>query len=132
MENYNEYKDPLDHLESFKTLMHLQGVLDEIMCIAFPTTLKGPARIWFNRLMSNSIGTFKELSAQFASHFIGGHRYKKFIACLMNIKQREDETLSSYITRFNKDALLIDEADNKILVAAFTNGLQKGKLCFTI
>ena len=132
MENYNEYKDPLDHLESFKTLMHLQGVLDEIMCIAFPTTLKGPARIWFNRLMSNSIGTFKELSAQFTSHFIGGHRYKKFIACLMNIKQREDETLSSYITRFNKDALLIDEADNKILVAAFTNGLQKGKFLFSL
>ena len=132
MENYNEYKDPLDHLESFKTLMHLQGVLDEIMCIAFPTTLKGPARIWFNRLMSNSIGTFKELSAQFASHFIGGHRYKKFIACLMNIKQREDETLSSYITRYNKEALLIDEADNKILVAAFTNGLQKGKFLFSL
>ena len=132
MENYNEYKDPLDHLESFKTLMHLQGVLDEIMCIALPTTLKGPARIWFNRLMSNSIGTFKELSAQFTSHFIGGHRYKKFIACLMNIKQREDETLSSYITRFNKEALLIDEADNKILVAAFTNGLQKGKFLFSL
>ena len=132
MENYNEYKDPLDHLESFKTLMHLQGVLDEIMCIAFPTTLKGPARIWFNRLMSNSIGTFKELSAQFASHFIGGHRYKKFIACLMNIKQREDETLSSYITRFNKEALLIDEADNKILVATFTNGLRKGKFLFSL
>ena len=132
MENYNEYKDPLDHLESFKTLMHLQGVLDEIMCIAFPTTLKGPARIWFNRLMSNSIGTFKELSAQFASHFIGGHKYKKSIACLINIKQREDETLSSYITRFNKEALLIDEADNKILVAAFTNGLQKGKFLFSL
>ena len=132
MENYNEYKDPLDHLESFKTLMHLQGVLDEIMCRAFSTMLKGPARIWFSRLMPNSIGTFKELSAQFTSHFIGGHRYKKFIACLMNIKQREDETLSSYITRFNKEALLIDEADNKILVAAFTNGLQKGKFLFSL
>ena len=45
MENYDGSKDPLDHLESFKTLMHLQGVLDEIMCRAFPITLKGPARI---------------------------------------------------------------------------------------
>ena len=53
-------KDPLDHLETFKTLMHLQEVLDEIMCGAFPTTLKGPARIWFNRLTPNSINTFKE------------------------------------------------------------------------
>ena len=102
------------------------------MCRAFPTTLKGPARIWFSRLMLNSINTFKELSAQFTSHFIGGHRYKKSTACLMSIKQREDKTLRSYITRFNKKALLIDEADDKILVAAFTNSLRKGKFLFSL
>ena len=49
-------------------------------------TLKGPIRIWFSRLMPNSINTFKELSAQFTSHFIGGHRYKRFTVCLMSIK----------------------------------------------
>ena len=35
--------DLLDHIATFKTIMHLQGVLDGIMCRAFPTTLKGPA-----------------------------------------------------------------------------------------
>ena len=50
----------------------------------------------------------------------------------MSIKQREDETLRYYITRFNKEALSIDEADDKILVAAFTNGLQKGKFLFSL
>ena len=50
----------------------------------------------------------------------------------MSIKQREDETLRSYISRFNKEALSIDEADDKILVAAFTNGLQKGKFLFSL
>ena len=45
IDSYNGVKDPLDHMETFKTLMHLQGVLDEIMCRAFPTTLKGAARI---------------------------------------------------------------------------------------
>ena len=79
VENYNGSKDPLDHLESFKTLMHLQGVPDEIMCRAFPTTLKGSARIWFNRLTPSSIGTFKELSAQFASHFIRGTGIKSLL-----------------------------------------------------
>ena len=72
IESYNGAKDLLDHLETFKTLMHLQGVVDEIICRAFPTRLKGPARIWFSRLMPNSISTFKELSAQFTLHFIGG------------------------------------------------------------
>ena len=132
IESYDGVKDPFDHLETFKTLMHLQGVPDEIMCRAFPTTLKSLARIWFSRLMLNSINTFKELSTQFTSHFIGGHRYKKSTTCLMSIKQREDETLRSYITRFNKEALSINEADDKILVAAFTIGLRKGKFLFSL
>ena len=50
----------------------------------------------------------------------------------MSIKQREDKTLRSYITCFNKEALSIDEADDKILVAAFTNGLRKGKFLFSL
>ena len=132
VENYDGNKDLLDHLESLKTLMHLQGVPNEIVCRAFPTTLKGPVRIWFSRLTPNSISTFKELSAQFASHFFKGHRYKKSTTYLISIKQQEDETLRSYIARFNKKALSIDEADNKILVVAFTNRLRKGKFPFSL
>ena len=45
IESYDGVMDPFDHLETFKTLMHLQGVPDEIMCRAFPTTLRGAARI---------------------------------------------------------------------------------------
>ena len=86
IDSYDEIKDPLDHLETLKTLMNLQGVADEIMCRAFPTTLKGSVRVWFSRLTPNSINTFKELSAQFTAHFIGGHRYKKSTACLMSIR----------------------------------------------
>ena len=36
------------------------------------------------------------------------------------------------MTHFNKDALLIDEANGKVLVTAFTNGLQSGKFLFSI
>ena len=50
----------------------------------------------------------------------------------MRIKQREDETLRSYITHFNKEALSIDEANDKILVASFTNDLWKGKFLFSL
>ena len=129
---YDRSKDLLDHLEIFKTPMHLQSVADEIMCQAFPTTLKGPTKVQFSRLTPNSISTFKEMSTQFASHFIGGHRYKKSTAGLISIKQRGDKTLRSYITCFNKEAISINEVDDKILVAAFTNGLRKGKFLFSL
>ena len=87
VEAYDSSRDPLDHLESFETLMHLQGVLDEIICRAFPTTLKGPVRVWFSKLAPNTISTFKELSGHFVTHFIGGQRYKRSLASLLNIKQ---------------------------------------------
>ena len=50
----------------------------------------------------------------------------------MSIKQREDETLKSYIARFHKEALSINEVDDMILMAAFTNGLRKGKFLFSL
>ena len=40
--------------------------------------------------------------------------------------------LRSYITRFNKKALSIDEVDDKILVIAFMNRLRKGKFLFSL
>ena len=40
--------------------------------------------------------------------------------------------LRSYITHFNKEVLLIDKADDKILMAVFTNGLRKGKFLFSL
>jgi len=51
---------------------------------------------------------------------------------LISIRQRGDETLRFYIAHFNKEALSIDEVDNKILMAAFTNGLRKGKFLFSL
>ena len=38
----------------------------------------------------------------------------------------------SYITHFNKKALSINEADDKILVVAFMNGLWKRKFLFSL
>ena len=51
---------------------------------------------------------------------------------MININQRKDETLRSYITHFNKEALSINETDDKILVATFTNGLRKDKFLFSL
>ena len=41
LDSYDETRDPFNHIANFKTTMHLQRVLDEIMCRTFPTTLKG-------------------------------------------------------------------------------------------
>ena len=72
LDSYDGARDPFDHIATFKTTMHLQGVPDEIMCRAFPTTLKGPARVWFSKIPSNIVSSFEELSKLFVNNFIGG------------------------------------------------------------
>ena len=42
LDSYDGMHDPFDHIATFKTTMYLQEVPFEIMCRAFPTTLKGP------------------------------------------------------------------------------------------
>lgn len=74
MEMFDGGKDPLDHLEAYKMHMNLQATLDEIMCRAFLTTIKGPARVWFSPLKPGSISNFTELSRQFIGYFIDGPR----------------------------------------------------------
>jgi hypothetical protein len=131
-ENFNGSKDLLDHLESFKTMMCLQGVPDEIMCRAFPTTLMGSTRIWFKKLTSGSVGFFAQLSRSFLNHFIGGQRYGRPTTHLLNVKQKEDETLRSYLVRFNKEPLLVDGAHDKVVLTAFISGLQSGDFLFSV
>ena len=105
LDSYDGTRDPCDHIATFKTTMHLQGVPDEIMCKAFPTTLKGPARVWFSKIPPNSISSFDELSKLFVNNFIGGQRHKRSSSSLLTIEQGENESLRSFMTRFNKEAL---------------------------
>ena len=94
------------------------------MCRAFPTTLKGPARVWFSKIPPNSVSSLEELSKLFVNNFIGGERYKCSLSSLLTIEQGENESLRSFITRFNWEALIVDEVDDKLLLAAFHNGVN--------
>ena len=118
---YDGTCDSFDHIATFKTIMHLQGVLDEIMCKAFLTTLKAPARVWFSKIPPNLVSSFEDLSKLFVNNFIGGQRHKRSSSSLLTIEQGENKSLRSFITCFNREALSVDEVDNKLLLAAFHN-----------
>ena len=124
LDSYDGTRDPFDHIATFKTTMHFQGVLDEIMCKAFPITLKGSTRVWFNKIPPNTVSSFEDLSKLFVNNFIGGQRHKRLSSSLLTIEQRENESLQSFITRFNREALTMDKMDDKLLLAAFHNGVN--------
>ena len=126
LESYDNSKDPLDHIESFKTLMLLQMTPDEVMCRAFPTTLKGAARVWFSKIPLGTIADFEQLSKGFVRHFIGGQRHKKPTSHLLNIQQAEGESLRQYVTRFIKELLQVDETEDQVILTTFQAGLLPG------
>ena len=84
------------------------------MCHSFPTTLKGVAREWFTKLPMSSINNFEQLSKSFLRHIVDGQRPKRLANLLLTIRQGEKETLRSYVKRFTRKTLEVDEADDKV------------------
>ena len=114
--------------------MELHGYQDLVRCKAFAITLKGPALAWFNSLPPSSVSSFRELSIAFVSHFIGARTYKKPSYHLLTIKQSPQESLRSYVQRFNAKSLKVDIPDEKFAITAFIAGLgvQSKDLMFSI
>ena len=134
VETFDGGKDPVDHLHTYKNQMKLHGYQDPMRCRAFATTLKGPALAWFNRIPPSSISSFRELSIAFVSHFIRAKTYRKLSYHLLTVKQGLQESLKSYVQRFNAESLKIDIPDEKFAVTAFIAGLgvQSKDLMFSI
>ena len=127
-------KDLIDHLNTYKNQMELHRYQDLIRCRAFSITLKGPTLAWFNRLSPSSISSFTEVSIAFISHFIGARTYRKPSYHLLTIKQNSQESLRSYVQRFNAESLKVDIPDEKFSITAFITGLgvQSKDLMFSI
>ncbi|XP_030948931.1 uncharacterized protein LOC115972829 [Quercus lobata] len=123
LEPFDRLRDPLDHLNTFKTTLGLQQPPDEILCRFFPTTLKGAAREWFTKLPMSSIDNFEQLSSSFLRHFVGGQHPKSLVDHLLTIKQREKETLRSYVTCFTRGIWRWTKHD-KVQLTTFKAGLK--------
>ena len=134
VETFDGVKDLVDHLNTYKNQMELHGYQDLVRCRAFATTLKGPALAWFNRIPPSSISSFRELSIAFVSHFIGAKTYRKPSYHLLTVKQGSQESLKSYVQRFNAESLKIDIPDEKFAITAFIAelGVPSKDLMFSI
>ena len=134
VEVFDGVRDPVNHLNTYKNQMELHGYQDPVRCRAFAITLKGLALAWFNMLPPSSISLFRELSIAFVSHFIRARTYRKPSYHLLTIKQSSQESLRSYVQRFNAESLKVDIPDEKFAITAFIAGLgvQSKDLMFSI
>ncbi|XP_057478775.1 uncharacterized protein LOC130766092 [Actinidia eriantha] len=120
--------NPMDHLDSYKSLMSLQGCSDEVMCKAFLATLKGSARSWFRKLPLGTIDLFGDLSRLFVANFMScrirqKNAYHRFI-----VRQKDTKGLKDYVKRFNQAILEVEDPSDKVVIMAMMEGIWHGPL----
>ena len=91
LESYDSSKYPLDHIKSFKMLILLQMTPNEVMCRAFPTTLKGAAKVWFSKTPQELLQTSNNSARVLFVISLGGKDTKNQLAIFSKFsKQKEN------------------------------------------
>ncbi|XP_043694370.1 uncharacterized protein LOC122645089 [Telopea speciosissima] len=87
-------------------------------------TDEGAARQWFSRLPPRSFSNFTALGWAFLAHFVSSRVHKKIAANLLAIKQQPEESIRSFLTRFNKEALQLQNLDPMVKFQALRSGIR--------
>ncbi|XP_065635989.1 uncharacterized protein LOC136070238 [Quercus suber] len=103
-------------------------LMEDYALPTYDVPVSGAAREWFTKLLTSSIDTFEQLSNAFLRYFIGGQRPKRTADHLLTIRQGEKETLRSYVKRFTRETLEVDEADDMVQLTTFKAGLRSREL----
>ncbi|KAK3024618.1 hypothetical protein RJ639_043946 [Escallonia herrerae] len=130
---YDGTRDRGEHVYQFETNMLLLQVSDDVMCRAFPTTLRKAAHAWFKSLQLRSVYCFGQLSNLFQKHFVSSRSQRKNSASLLNAMQEKNESLACFLGQFNAATLEIDNLDESMKYIAFLRGLQPtSKFSFSV
>ncbi|XP_021861792.2 uncharacterized protein [Spinacia oleracea] len=129
---YDGTTDPDMHHLGYRHHMYVQGTTDSTWCKYFPGTLKGVVSKWFERLPAGTICSFSELELLFSTRFMAHKEEKKTSMNLSRIQQGKDESLRSYVKRFNLEAGKIPDLPDGVAFDNFIRVLKKGSFKFDL
>ncbi|GAU45301.1 hypothetical protein TSUD_327590 [Trifolium subterraneum] len=125
LDKYDGTTDPDEHVQSVETALDYRNLRGSIKCKLFPLSLVREASTWWRNLSIGSIDSWEELCRMFTAHFTTSRRHPKTVASLKAIIQGPEESLRSYIERFNKVSVEV-EATDKMKLYLLEEGLHEG------
>ncbi|XP_057760612.1 uncharacterized protein LOC130980986 [Arachis stenosperma] len=126
MTPYDGTSDLSHHVSNYRSQMYLTDALDAIRCKAFPTTLIKTVIKWFDSLLPRSITSFDDLAKKFLARFSIQKDKTKHAPSLLGILKGYWESLCSYMEKFNKACLDIQNLSTEAAIMGLINGLREG------
>ncbi|GAU35399.1 hypothetical protein TSUD_160500 [Trifolium subterraneum] len=124
LDKYDGTTDPDEHIQSVETALDYRNLRGAIKCRLFPLSLIRGASTWWRNLPPGSIDSWEDLCRMFTSHFTTSRWHSKTVANLKAIIQGPEESLRSYIERFNKVSVEVDATD-KMKLYLLEKGLRE-------
>ncbi|XP_059639823.1 uncharacterized protein LOC132282233 [Cornus florida] len=123
---FDETGDPSRHLDHYAQKMALDDRNDPWMCRVFPTSLIGAALEWFRNRPHKSIPDYVTLCTMFLAQYWGNKMQKKSIASLFTVRQKKEETLQDFLSRFNMEASEIADCYPTTAIETFKLAMIQG------
>nr|GEZ28153.1 reverse transcriptase domain-containing protein [Tanacetum cinerariifolium] len=97
IKTYKGSEDPEDHLKIFHAAAKTKRWAMPTWCHMFNSTLTGNARVWFDDLPPESIGSYDDLKKAFLENYLQQKKYIKHPIELYNIRQQDGEFTKDFI-----------------------------------
>ncbi|XP_074346609.1 uncharacterized protein LOC141685405 [Apium graveolens] len=106
--------------------MDVYQVPDLARCRLLVATFRESAQQWFQKLGPGVITSWDQMKNLFLTKFQAAVRYAPSVITLANVRQRENESLTSYLKRFNAESTSVRGASDEALKSFLIAGLRVG------
>jgi hypothetical protein len=127
-QKYDGSQEPQSWLSNYLQAVKILGGTKETAMQSLKLHLSGAARSWLSKLERGTIGNWEELTKHSTSNFKSTYKRPVSIEEVKACVQQRNETLRSYIQRWNIIKNSAVEVLDERTIDAFTLGLQRGDL----
>ncbi|GJY12495.1 reverse transcriptase domain-containing protein [Tanacetum coccineum] len=123
VKTYDGSGDPEDHLKLFQSAAKTERWAMPTWCHMFNSTLTRNARVWFDKLLKESIDNYEDLRAAFRENYLHQTKHIKDPVEIHHIKQRNEESTEDFMERY-KAEVLDGNSPHSVIVKKSTRAVE--------
>ncbi|GKD32251.1 reverse transcriptase domain-containing protein [Tanacetum coccineum] len=128
VKTYDGSGDPEDHIKLFQSAAKTERWAMPTWCHMFNSTLTVNARVWFDKLLKESIDSYEDLRAAFRENYRQQTKHIKDPVEIHHIKQRDGESTEDFMERYKEEVLDVEGAPECMKISGFMHGITHPEL----